>query len=302
MLIGSETKKWLARVLSLPRVRGPDLAAMFVLLFVGVPLLCDAVLILIDEPARIQTVGFWIRIFLFSGSFGSASALLERALKKPNRAPRRPDARRVVAVLASEKLPADLSLLSQGDRAARFAEFQKLKHWLGGVIRIIEWHQPRIERLYVFCTNDAWSEDQRNQLQRLLDGYLKLVGEKKEVMPFVECRPVGESLDYEFLRLEVVRLQKHLLADGFEEKSVIFDFTGSTKPMGVGMVMACLDDRYDLEYLPQIFSDPGPNATPYQKLGWGLLPFQEGDPDAVPGLLPILIDTDANVIMESVQS
>ncbi|HNH48369.1 MAG TPA: hypothetical protein PKY30_15110, partial [Myxococcota bacterium] len=83
---------------------------------------------------------------------------------------------------------------------------------------------------------------------------------------------------------------------------VIFDFTGSTKPVSVGMVMACLDQRFDLEYLSQMRETPAAITAPYQRWGWGLLPFQKGDPGAIAGQLPIIIHTDAASILDNVQS
>lgn len=61
---------------------------------------------------------------------------------------------------------------------------------------------------------------------------------------------------------------------GFTEDEIIADFTGGTKPMTVGMIMACLPRERDLEYVPynpQTKEMHGPILIDYQHTAFDLI-------------------------------
>jgi hypothetical protein len=61
---------------------------------------------------------------------------------------------------------------------------------------------------------------------------------------------------------------------GFSAEEVIADFTGGTKPMTVGMIMACLPRERDLEYVPynsQTKQMHGPYLIDYQHTAFDLV-------------------------------
>ena len=61
---------------------------------------------------------------------------------------------------------------------------------------------------------------------------------------------------------------------GFTEDEIIADFTGGTKPMTVGMIMACLPRERDLEYVPynpQTKAMHGPYLIDYQHTAFDLV-------------------------------
>lgn len=61
---------------------------------------------------------------------------------------------------------------------------------------------------------------------------------------------------------------------GFSPQEIIADFTGGTKPMTVGMIMACLPRERDLEYVPF-------NPQSKQMHGPYLIDYQHGAFDLV---------------------
>ncbi|HNH47313.1 MAG TPA: hypothetical protein PKY30_09760, partial [Myxococcota bacterium] len=143
-LVGIRT--WLRKVLSLPRI---DLRSVLVIggfLFVGLPMMGDALQMSLDLvwPDAAQSIpARLVFAFVF---FALAVYLLEKnSLPLEEKEEGNPKPRRFVVVLASEKLPVDLAPLQQGTRDERFSAFQKLAgsySWLGGVVRIVEWHAP----------------------------------------------------------------------------------------------------------------------------------------------------------------
>jgi hypothetical protein len=61
---------------------------------------------------------------------------------------------------------------------------------------------------------------------------------------------------------------------GYEPYEVIADFTGGTKPMAVGMIMACLPAERELEYVSYTFLDKrshGPFLVDYQHKAFDLM-------------------------------
>jgi hypothetical protein len=61
---------------------------------------------------------------------------------------------------------------------------------------------------------------------------------------------------------------------GYPPQDLIADFTGGTKPMAVGMIMACLPQQRELEYVPY-------NATTKQSYGPFLIDYQHSAFDMV---------------------
>ncbi|NJK52820.1 MAG: hypothetical protein HC936_08255 [Leptolyngbyaceae cyanobacterium SU_3_3] len=61
---------------------------------------------------------------------------------------------------------------------------------------------------------------------------------------------------------------------GYEPQELIADFTGGTKPMSVGMIMACLPSERELEYVsytPETRQMHGPYRVDYQHKAFDLI-------------------------------
>lgn len=63
-------------------------------------------------------------------------------------------------------------------------------------------------------------------------------------------------------------------SSGYEPEDIIADFTGGTKPMSVGMIMACLPAQRSLEYVsynPVTKTSFGPYLIDYQHSAFDLI-------------------------------
>ena len=193
----------------------------------------------------------------------------------------------------------------------------KQGRWLELVLRAAEWHADELEEVFLLITEDGLGHEKSQaalgRVIKLLTHYFGTWG-PGALIPTLKIFKVNNSVGFGETSNMVERLQ--LPAEG----EVIFDFTAGTKAMGAGMVLACVDDRFDLQYFAQLFTDPVrtqalnasreyanrphthrdplPNQDPYA-VAWGLLPierihgldFKDG------GLLPILVDTDAKAVV-----
>lgn len=83
--------------------------------------------------------------------------------------------------------------------------------------------------------------------------------------------PADAQDTYEVVN-RIYRVEAHRL--GLDDSDVIVDFTGGTKPMSVGMIMACLPGERSLEYVaydPETKTMHGPFLIDYQYSAFNLI-------------------------------
>ncbi|PYS94605.1 MAG: hypothetical protein DMF64_00200 [Acidobacteria bacterium] len=121
----------------------------------------------------------------------------------------------------------------------------------------VEYHfrnKGKLEAVWLIPSNDVVPQEKSafglntsaiaGSIEQSCDALAKQLGRPLKV----EIHPTGvspadsqDTFDY------VNRIFRH---SGYEIHELIADFTGGTKPMSVGMIMACLPTQRELEYVP----------------------------------------------------
>ncbi|HID61243.1 MAG TPA: hypothetical protein EYP49_00635 [Anaerolineae bacterium] len=113
----------------------------------------------------------------------------------------------------------------------------------------IKYHRPALEHCWLLVTPEM-----RDQAARALDHFPDL--------PFT-LHPLGDRYDsqtcYETVR-DIYRREAPRL--GIPPERVIADITGGTKPMTLGMIVACLEGDYPIEHVPTAFDTTGRPTGP----------------------------------------
>ncbi len=298
---------WLQRLLGLPRLSWRSVILVYLFMFLGQPMLATVAERVVDHffpdaspgGSALIFFGIFVALLLLAWGAVSQSRLFDRP---PPRAVRNPEPVRLLVMLASDGVPEGAlaeEILAVQDRQQLFQRFQGLggpHRWLGLVARAMEWHSARLEKLVLLASEDGLGarerHEQQERLEKLLDHYAKVCLKKSFE---IRIRSVGHSCDPDRMFLDVEKIQKENRA--YAPAESVFDFTGGTKPMSAGMVMACLDESFNLQYFPQFNGPPGDRFRSLAP-GWGKLPVEEryGLPG---GVLPILVETDARSVRES---
>ena len=141
----------------------------------------------------------------------------------------------------------------------------------------------------------------------LVENYLSLL----DGQPLLQIETVPTGTAVEETRACVERLQR-----GLDDQRPAFDLTGGTKAMTAGLVLACIDDPYTLQYYDQApparlieaaerwrqrrseRGATGERAPDARAIAWGLLPIERAGerPLDQGGLLPVQVDLDVEVI------
>jgi len=112
----------------------------------------------------------------------------------------------------------------------------------------VSYHRPALERLWLVTTDSFLG-----LAQELVTAYAKLA-------PQVVHIPDAARFDHRAVEQKVDDLYFDLPED-LTPTDVISDITGGTKPMSLGMMLACLDAQRDLQYIPQR-TEPGRDGRP----------------------------------------
>lgn len=296
---------WLQRILGLPRLSWRSVLPVYLFMFLGQPMLATVAERVVDHFFPDAGAGgsalIFFSIFVALLAVAWAAVRWGGLFNRPSRrSVRNPDAVKLLVMLASDKVP-DGPLLAEilaiQDEQQLFKRFQSMDgpyRWLEVVVRAVEWHKPKLETLLLLASEDGLGKRERSsdqeQLIWLLDHYVRICL-KKTVD--IQVSAFGHSCDPDQMFREVEKIQR----SNRDASEVIFDFTGGTKPMSAGMVMACLDDRFNLQYFPQMMKAPEPRFKSVAR-GWGQLPIEK-QYGLTGGVLPILVETDADGVRES---
>lgn len=108
----------------------------------------------------------------------------------------------------------------------------------------IEYHKEELQCCWLITTPEM-----KQRAEKLREQYEKAI-------PYVIIRPMADMYDtrgcYQLVR-DI--LQQEALRLGLESTEVIADITGGTKPMTMGMILACLEGKFPIEHVPTEF-DP----------------------------------------------
>jgi hypothetical protein len=103
--------------------------------------------------------------------------------------------------------------------------------------KAIQWHQQRLGWCWLICSG---------QTKILAD---KLKGELEDVNIRVEIEQVENVFNPIALKEKVEHIYENL-PEKLEETDVILDFTGLSALASVGAVLACLDEKRSIQYVP----------------------------------------------------
>ena len=101
----------------------------------------------------------------------------------------------------------------------------------------IKWHERRLEWCWLICSA---------QTEPVAE---KLKGGLEDDGVHAEKRIVEDAFDPVEVK-EIVEGIYDVLPSGLTETEVILDFTGMTTPASVGAVLACLNDKRSIQYVP----------------------------------------------------
>jgi hypothetical protein len=132
----------------------------------------------------------------------------------------------------------------------------------------------RLERVWLIPSDDreaskfgASSAAIAKEIERRCDSLAERSGRRLQVNSDSRVSPADAQDTFDQVN-RVFRLS------GFEPHEIVADFTGGTKPMSIGMIMACLLRERDLEYVPfnlQTKEMHGPYLIDYQHSAFDLI-------------------------------
>lgn len=106
----------------------------------------------------------------------------------------------------------------------------------------VRWHERRLERCWLVCSAQT------------LPLALQLKGELEAKSVVAEVIAVENAFDLVKMKERVEKIYASLPA-GLEETDVILDFTGMPALASVGAVLACLDERRSIQYVPAEYDE-----------------------------------------------
>jgi hypothetical protein len=113
----------------------------------------------------------------------------------------------------------------------------------------IEYHQPALEHCWLLVTPEM-----RDQATSVVSHFPDL--------PFT-IHPLVDLYDSQACYQTVLDIyQREASRQGISSKQVIADITGGTKPMTMGMIVACLEGDYPIEHVPTAFNAAGEPTGP----------------------------------------
>ncbi len=330
---------WLRRLTSLNRLTWASALLVFLFLFLGIPMLGPAVEVIADQFFPDHP---WMRVAFFV-SIPAVTGVLTLAIVDETRLFHSemqegymlPAPTKRLVFLASEGMPGPEVFEALMAKTDRFEMFEGIKRsklgrggWLRLVIRAMEHHRPALLQVVFIVSDDGLGAQtraaERTQLEALLRHYSELpVKGHGASMAFhhveVGFRHITFAVGFEETRKVVDSLQ-----EGIDPEDVIFDFTPGTKPMSAGMVMGCLDERYDLQYFMPLPGreeraeavrhatehieriTKGERVAPLdpRSVGWGLLPIERVNGLALKdgGVMPLRIQTDPRPVLSKVDA
>lgn len=144
-------------------------------------------------------------------------------------------------------------------------------------MRAVEYHLQQmktLKRVWLIPSDDSdvtrfgpSSRPQAGKIEALCNDLAQKLGKSLKVEILDGVSPADSQDTYEFVN----RIFKR---SGFDTDEIIADFTGGTKPMTVGMIMACLPRDRELEYVPYNQSTgqmDGPFVIEYQHSAFDLV-------------------------------
>jgi hypothetical protein len=113
----------------------------------------------------------------------------------------------------------------------------------------IQYHQPTLEHCWLLVTPEM-----RDRATSVVSRFPDL--------PFT-IHPLGDRYDSQACYQTVLDIyQRGASHQGIPPKQVIADITGGTKPMTMGMIVACLEGDYPIEHVPTAFDAAGQPTGP----------------------------------------
>jgi hypothetical protein len=241
-----------------PALRGPIVSVVVVSVGFGIvsSTLSDLLLRRLGaRSALIATIGGIALVVVFVAGIGVLTRLFRRTLQ---RSLRQVGGRFFEGRLEKPPRKKGLILLASNPLHSRFA---------------IDYHreQATLSSVWLIPSNDKQAEYFGPGTEHTADGLRQYCEERSvsaRVMPSVSPDNAQETFDV------VNRIYRTLATTGtLTPGDVIADFTGGTKPMTVGMIMACLPADRQLEYVPlnpTTGQSSGPFLIDYQHTVFGL--------------------------------
>ncbi|NCG18963.1 MAG: hypothetical protein GWP91_08125 [Rhodobacterales bacterium] len=330
---------WLRRLTALSRLTWGSALLVFLFLFLGIPMLGPAVEVIADllfPEHPLMKVMFFLSIPLITGLLTlvivGETRLFHSQTQEGYMLPA-PTMRLVF--LASESMPDEATMATLMAKTERFELFEAVKRgklgrggWLRLVIRAMEHHRPALLQVVFIVSNDGLGAENHAADRARLEAFLRHYAE-------LQVQNHGQSLAFHHVEVgfrhitfavgfEETRRVVDALQEGIDAQDVIFDFTPGTKPMSAGMVMGCLDERYDLQYfMPLPGAEQRAEAVRHaqdhierlhegvtiapldpRSVGWGLLPIERVNGLALKdgGVMPLRIQTDPRPVLNKVEA
>lgn len=111
----------------------------------------------------------------------------------------------------------------------------------------IDYHQPMLERCWLLVTPE------------MHDSAVKMMGQFSDLQFSLHALP--DLYNTQACYLVVRKIFRQEAPDlGIPPLQVIADITGGTKPMTMGMIVACLEGDYPIEHVPTVYEDGKPKG------------------------------------------
>lgn len=113
----------------------------------------------------------------------------------------------------------------------------------------IQYHQPRLEHCWLLVTPEM-----RERATSVMSHFPDLS---------FTLHPLGDRYDSQACYQTVLDIYRRGASrQGIPPKQVIADITGGTKPMTMGLIVACLEGDYPIEHVPTAFNAAGQPTGP----------------------------------------
>lgn len=113
----------------------------------------------------------------------------------------------------------------------------------------IQYHQPTLEHCWLLVTPEM-----RDRAASVVSHFPNLS---------FTLHPLGDRYDSQACYQTVLDIyRREAPRQGISPKQVIADITGGTKPMTMGMIVACLEGDYPIEHVPTAFNAAGEPTGP----------------------------------------
>jgi len=148
-----------------------------------------------------------------------------------------------------------LIILASNEKSAKFA---------------IDYHQNKgtLEKIFLIPSNDQ-------DINRFGDSSLPMAEKIADMcitnIPHLKIEVIRTGVSPAEAQDTFDIVNRIFRTSGYEPDEIIADFTGGTKPMAVGMIMACLPSQRELEYVSSRYIPGNPDA---QSFGPFLIDYQ----------------------------